>query len=280
MYIIDSKTIVTPQNGLNVYKGRTENSIISMEPEINDIGVKPGADGLLAMTLKKRKSKGMILAGNVADPYNDLEKEYGLMRKCLKWIGFYDFGVVITTRRKLLLRDIDLIKEINSKTKAVVEIPFPSNEADKLRLIDGGGLGERLELLDELSKEKIPFVINIYPLIPNVNDVPIVLKSMLGVLKQYKPHAIDLGGARLPLVKKQMDFFYKEYMKRFPDEYNKYMDVHGRSKEIIIDSEIELRDEVRRAATSVGALWSPPEILNWKRKYENKQMGEQMTFEF
>ena len=112
MYIIDSKTIVTPQNGLNIYRGRTESSIISMEPEITDIGVKPEADILLAGTLKKRKSKGMILAGNMGDPYNDLEKEYGLMRKSLRYISFYDFGIVITTRRELLLRDIDLLKEI------------------------------------------------------------------------------------------------------------------------------------------------------------------------
>jgi hypothetical protein len=80
-------------------------------------------------------------------------------------------------------------------------------------------------------------------------------------------------------VKKQMDYFYLEYEKRFPEQYGKYIDVHGRSKEIIIDSEIELRDEVRRAATKIGALWSPPEILDWKRRYENKQMGDQLMFD-
>ena len=65
MFIIDTKTIVTPQNGLNIYRGRTENNIISMEPEITDIGVKPEADELLSGTLKKRKSKGMILVGKL-----------------------------------------------------------------------------------------------------------------------------------------------------------------------------------------------------------------------
>ena len=280
MYIIDSKTIVTPQNGLNIYRGRTESGIISMEPEITDIGVKPEADLLLAGTLKKRKSKGMILAGNMGDPYNNLEKEYGLMRKSLKYISYYDFGIVITTRRELLLRDLDLLKEIHRKTKAVVEIPIPSIEIEKLRLIDGGSLGERIALMETLSKEQIPFIINIYPLVPFVNDDPVVLKSMLGVLQSYKPVAIDLGGAKIPLVKKQMDFFYLEYEKRFPEQYNKYMDMYGRSKEIIIDSEIELRDEVRKTATKIDALWSPPEILDWKRKYENKQMGDQMTFDF
>lgn len=280
MFIIDTKTIVTPQNGLNIYRGRTENNIISMEPEITDIGVKPEADELLSGTLKKRKSKGMILVGNMGDPYNDLEKEYGIMRKCLKWINYFDFGVVITTRRSLLLRDIDMIKDIDKKTKAVVEIPIPSIEVDKMRAIDGGSLSERLLLMEELHKAEIPFIINIYPIVPFVNDDPVVVKSMLGVLKDFRPTAIDLGGASVPLVKKQMDYFYLQYQKRFPEEYNKYLDAHGRSKNIIIDTEIELIDAVRKTATTIGAMWSPPEILDWKRRYENKQAGEQMTFDF
>ena len=77
-----------------------------------------------------------------------------------------------------------------------------------------------------------------------------------------------------------MDYFYLQYQKRFPEEYNKYLDAHGRSKNIIIDTEIELIDAVRKTALTIGAMWSPPEILDWKRRYENKQAGEQMTFDF
>ena len=173
-----------------------------------------------------------------------------------------------------------MLKDIDKKTKAVVEIPIPSIEVEKMRAIDGGSLSERLLLMEELHKAEIPFIINIYPIVPFVNDDPVVVKSMLGVLKDYRPAAIDLGGASVPLVKKQMDYFYLQYQKRFPEEYNKYLDIHGRSKNIIIDTEIELIDAVRKTALTIGAMWSPPEILDWKRRYENKQAGEQMTFDF
>ena len=66
MYTIESRNILTPQNGLNIYRGRTENSIMLTEilgADSMDIGVKVDATELLAGVLRTRRNKSIILMG-------------------------------------------------------------------------------------------------------------------------------------------------------------------------------------------------------------------------
>ena len=51
-----------------------------------------------------------------------VERSLGLTRKCLEIIEHYGFGVSILTKSDLILRDLDLLKRINEKTKCVVQI--------------------------------------------------------------------------------------------------------------------------------------------------------------
>ena len=60
MYKIESKNILTPQNGLNIYRGRTEDSILLTEipgGDSMDIGVKFDAADQLDTVLKSRRRK-------------------------------------------------------------------------------------------------------------------------------------------------------------------------------------------------------------------------------
>ena len=90
MYTIEAKTILTPQNGLNIYRGSTDRCLVSPvyartarveNPE--ELGVKPDADRLLEVTLRKKRSRGMVSVGSLSDPYNAAEKSLGIMRRCL-----------------------------------------------------------------------------------------------------------------------------------------------------------------------------------------------------
>ena len=282
MYNIETKTILTPQNGLNIYRGRTEDAIYTYNADgIDDIGVKPDADDLLYTCLKKRKSRGMIIAGNMGDPYNEHEQGLKLMRKCLKYIEMMDFGVVVITRRALLLRDIDILKNISRKTKAVVEIPFPSLDPDKLRLLDGGELAERLELVEGLKEAKVPFVLNIFPLIPFVNDGVEEMEELLGRLGGFGPAAIELDEKTVPYTKKHISFMLKEFSLRFPEEYKSYKTLlgitEGEPKELKIRNGDKIEELLKIAASRAGAKSDPVQIADWKRTYENRLAGSQMT---
>ena len=68
---------------------------------------------ILEQELSKKKEKGVIGIGSMSDTYNPLEKVYKITRGALKLIATYNFGVSIDTKSDLILRDINLLKEIN-----------------------------------------------------------------------------------------------------------------------------------------------------------------------
>ena len=163
MYEIKTKNILTPQNGFNIYCGRTENTMwINEIPRADsmDVGVKIDADALLEETLRKRRTKSMLIAGNLGDPYNVFEENKRLMRSSLMVLEKWDFGISITTRSNLILRDIDILKDISQKTKCVVDIPFPSANGEIMNKMDGTGNGDFTTSFDErirLSCKLLPF---------------------------------------------------------------------------------------------------------------------------
>jgi len=59
----------------------------------------------------RRAHKGTVMISSVTDPYQPIEENYRLTRRCLEILLQYQFPVHILTKSPLVLRDIDLIKE-------------------------------------------------------------------------------------------------------------------------------------------------------------------------
>ena len=281
MYTIESRNILTPQNGLNIYRGRTENSIMLTEilgADSMDIGVKVDATELLAGVLRTRRNKSIILMGNMGDPYNELEKEYGLTRNALKVIEMNDYGVVISTKRDLIERDMDILKGITSKTKCVVELSFPTLDEDKLRLIEGEeviSIQDRLRLISLLRKQDIDVLITTGPIIPYVNDSDI--REVVQCLVQYDILGIDLMDYRLAIKKSVREFFYNEFRERFPKEYKVFSDNYEETGELIPPNAKEELEDLQNICKEKGIMVSSQKIKAWKRQYENKTVGSQLS---
>ncbi len=281
MYTIESRNILTPQNGLNIYRGRTENSIMLTEipgADSMDIGVKVDATELLAGVLRTRRNKSIILMGNMGDPYNELEKEYGLTRNALKVIEMNDYGVVISTKRDLIERDMDILKGITSKTKCVVELSFPTLDENKLRLIEGEeviSIKDRLRLISLLRKQDIDVLITTGPIIPYVNDSDI--REVVQCLVQYDILGIDLMDYRLAIKKSVREFFYNEFRERFPKEYKVFSDNYEETGELIPPNAKEELEALQNICKDKGLMVSSQKIKAWKRQYENKTVGSQLS---
>ena len=281
MYTIESRNILTPQNGLNIYRGRTENSIMLTEilgADSMDIGVKVDATELLAGVLRTRRNKSIILMGNMGDPYNELEKEYGLTRNALKVIEMNDYGVVISTKRDLIERDMDILKGITSKTKCVVELSFPTLDEDKLRLIEGEeviSIKDRLRLISLLRKNDIDVLITTGPIIPYVNDSDI--REVVQCLVQYDILGIDLMDYRLAIKKSVREFFYNKFRERFPKEYKVFSDNYEETGELIPPNAKEELEALQNICKGKGIMVSSQKIKAWKRQYENKTVGSQLS---
>ena len=58
------------------------------------------------------------------------------MRKCLEVIERYGFGVTMITKSTKVLRDLDLLKKINEKSKCVVQMTLTTYDEDLCRIVE------------------------------------------------------------------------------------------------------------------------------------------------
>lgn len=89
---------------------------------------------ILNKELKSRRKTGVIGIGAMSDTYNPFEKQYEITRKALKLISYYNFGISIETKSNLITRDIDILKQINSKADVILKFTITTAD-DKLSKI-------------------------------------------------------------------------------------------------------------------------------------------------
>ena len=287
MHIVEVKTILTPQNGMNIYRGVTDHCIVSPvraktarveNPE--DVEVKQDAARVLEHSLRRKRTRGMISVGGLSDPYNPLEEKFGIMRDCLRVLDRCDFGVCITTRYSLLLRDLDILKELARKTKVVICIPFPTVQTEQFRLIEGElGMSDRLRLIDELSKEKIETVLLLDPIIPKINDTKTSLGMLLQLAGDYHIRMVDHRDMKCQLQNGSREYFYKELLMRDRDLALKLREIYGEENELVTENQKDLLAYLFDSCKANDVICDRKEILTYCRKYENKTEGEQLSID-
>ena len=129
---------------MNLYRGCTHGCIYcdsrskcyQMEHDFEDVQVKRNAPQLLEQALRRKKKRCMIGTGAMSDPYLPIEEEYRLTRRCLELIEEYGFGVSLLTKSDLVLRDLDVLKRIATKTKCVVQMTLTTYDEQLCRIVE------------------------------------------------------------------------------------------------------------------------------------------------
>ncbi|GAH53049.1 unnamed protein product [marine sediment metagenome] len=127
--------------GMNLYRGCTHNCIYCdgraegyyVDGEFGeDVTVKVNTIEILRRELDpKRKCTSfkrsfVMIGGGVGDSYQPIEEKYQLTQKVLELMDEYNFPVHILTKSTLIKRDIDILKKINKKNRAIVSFSFSS----------------------------------------------------------------------------------------------------------------------------------------------------------
>ncbi len=185
MRYINVKTILNVNNELDFYRGCTHRCLYCSAS--SDLEVKENGLVLLEEALQ-RKGNGMIRLGCNSDPYQDIEGRIYFSRKALELIYKYDFGVCISTKSKLVLRDIDLIDEINKRKKAVVCVYVSSSTNETEPLVSR--FLERMEILAECQKRNIPTVLVIEGIMPFINDGRKNIDDILKECSKYNVYGV------------------------------------------------------------------------------------------
>lgn len=122
----------------------------------------------ICVVVKRTKLRMPVMLSDSTDPYQPLEKEYKVTRRCIEVLAEHGFPLLIVTKSDLVVRDIDVFK----KTPTVVSITITTSRKDIANIIepDAPDPHARLLALKELAEEGIPVTVRIDPIIPSVNS--------------------------------------------------------------------------------------------------------------
>jgi DNA repair photolyase len=204
-----------------------------MKHDFEDIEVKRNAAAILDDQLKRKRRPCMIGTGAMCDPYIPLEDELRLTRQCLEIIKRHGFGLAIQTKSTRILRDMDILKDINERTKCVVQMTMTTYDEDLCSIIEPNvsTTAERVKALETFRDSGIPTVVWLSPILPFINDTEENLRGILDYCIRAKVKGIICFGFGVTLREGDREYFYNKLDEHFPGMKQKYIRTFGNSYE-------------------------------------------------
>lgn len=245
MHFVDAKGILTGNSGyygMNVYRGCTHgciycdsrSSCYQFTHLFEDVEVKQNAPELLEKELKSKRRKCMIGTGSMSDPYMHCEEKLLLTRKCLEIILKYGFGAAVLTKSDRILRDIDLLDEINRSAKCVVQMTLTTYDDNLCRIVEPNvcNTKRRIQVLEEMRERGIPTVVWLTPILPFLNDTEENIAAILEECVRVGVKGIVCYNMGLTLRDGDREYYYAALDKYFPGMKEKYRKRFGNAYEL------------------------------------------------
>lgn len=287
MHMVNAKGILSAQNGMNIYRGCSHGCIYcdsrskcyQMSHSFEDIEVKANAVQLLENALKRKRKPCMIGTGAMSDPYIPLEKNLCNMRKCLEIINKYGFGVSILTKSNLILRDLDLLKSINQKTKVVVQMTLTTYDEKLCKILEPNVSTsyERFKVLEIMRDNGIPTIVWLDPILPFINDTEENIRGILSYCEKAKVRGIMCFGMGLTLRTGNREYFYKKLDEHFPNLKEKYIQKYGNRYEVTSSKNKELMQILISFCRKLGIMYNIDEIFSYLSEFKQSE-NEQLNF--
>ena len=274
MHYVKAKGILSSQNGMNLYRGCTHGCIYCdsstcyrMDHAFEDIEVKENALELLEDALRRKRKPCMIGTGSMSDPYTPLELKTEYTRKALLIIEKYGCGVALQTKSDLVLRDLDILKRINEKTKAVIQMTLTTADENLCKILEPNvcTTRERFEALKALRENGIPTVVWLCPILPYLNDTRENVEAILRMCTEAQVRGVICFGMGLTLRDGSREYFYRQLDRHFPGLKERYIREYGD------------RYEVPSPREQNGMMHDNDEIFAYLHRFEEKEPFGQLS---
>lgn len=192
--------------------------------------IKEAAPKLLETKIKHKKWKAqtIVLSGNT-DCYQPAEQRFGITRKCLEVFLKYRHPVGIITKNALVLRDLDILKELNKHQLVGVNISVTSLSEKTRRKLEPrtASIQKRLKTIQALSENNIPVNAMLAPMIPGINS-----HELLSLAKAVADHGALSFGLTVVRLNGAIGQLFSDWIKKtMPDRAEKVLhqiqDCHG-----------------------------------------------------
>ncbi len=165
------------------------------------------------INIKKLENKNVFLS-SVTDCYNKFEEKYELTRKILKQLVNANCYLSISTKSKLILRDLDLLKQMKNIT---VSMSINTLDEDFRKDMDNASsIQERLNTLKELHKNGIHTVLFMSPIFPYITNFKEIIEVSKEYIDEYWFENLNLRGD----YKTRILFYIQDKYPEFINEYN------------------------------------------------------------
>jgi len=293
MEFIKAKTILTKVKygdawygidyNMNLYRGCPHGCIYcdsrSSCYHIDNFDVPRGKEDallILEKELSKKKDHGVIGIGSMSDTYNPQEIKYEQTRKALKLISKYNFGVSIDTKSDLILRDIDLLTEINSKNNVIIKFTITTPKDELSRIIEPNVCisSKRLKAIKELSESGIFVGIMMNPILPFITDNEEDIKELVRLAHESGAKFIQTFMG-MTLRENQRDYYYQKLDKYFPGIKEKYIKTYRESYNCPVPNYKHLYKVLTSECDKYGILYNMNDIIKAYKKEikENEQIS-------
>lgn len=229
--------------------------------------IKKSAPELLEQKLKSKRWKAttIVLSGNT-DCYQPAEKKFKITRDCLKVFLKYQHPVGIITKNALILRDLDILKDLTKNQLVGVNVSVTSLSEKTRRLLEPrtATIKKRLETIRVLSENNIPVNAMLAPMIPGINS-----HELLKLAKTVSEHGALSFAFTVVRLNGAIGQIFTDWIKKtMPDRADKVLhliqDCHGGS---LNDSRFGIRT---RGEGKIAAQIHDMAILARKKYFSKK----------
>lgn len=168
------------------------------------------------INIKKLENKTVFLS-SVTDCYNKFEEKYELTRKILKQLINANCYLNISTKSKLILRDLDLLKQMKNLTVSMSINTL--DEEFRNDMDNASSIKERLDTLRELHNNGIHTVLFMSPIFPYITNFKEIIEVSKEYIDEYWFENLNLRGE----YKTKILFYIQE---KYPKLINEYNDIY------------------------------------------------------
>ena len=276
MHFVDTKGILTGSRGyygMNIYRGCSHGCIYcdsrskcyQFTHPFEDIEVKQNAPELLEKALRSKRQKCMIGTGAMSDPYMHCEGELRLTRRCLEIILKYGFGAAVQTKSDRILRDIDLLEEINRSAKCVVQMTLTTWDEDLCRIIEPNvcNTQKRIVVLEKMRERGIPTVVWLTPILPFINDTEENVTAILNECVRVGVKGIICYDMGLTLREGDREYYYAALDRHFPGMKERYIRRYGNAYSLPSPKSGQLMELFYKICDENGILSKPDDCFRY-----------------
>ena len=207
-----------------------------------------------------------VAVGTATDPYQPIEGQYRLTRKCLEALAEVDNPGSVTTKGALVTRDIDVLSDLARRTDFSVNVSLVCLDRELLRKLEPGAPtpATRLRMMERLSQAGVPVSLSLSPVLPGLTDQP---ESVAETVRAAAEHgASDVWAGALRLAPGVKEHFMEIVEREFAHLQAGYRRLYGPNTHAPTPYQLQVEGRVSAARRAEGLAAAAPRGESEPRK--------------